>query len=63
MGNNLIPQSSKIKSDLVCDLWAVVAERGEKSNDIFEEIISLIPQIDFDQIHSDAKEIVLVLLT
>jgi hypothetical protein len=58
VGNDLIPQSSKIKSDLICDLWAVVAERGEESNDIFEEIISLVPQIDFDQIHSDAKEIV-----
>lgn len=57
VGDNLIPQSSKIKSDLICDLWAVISMHGEKS-DLFEEIIRLVDQIDFSEIHSDAKEIV-----
>jgi len=56
-GNNLIPQSSRIKSDLICDLWAVISEHGEKI-ELFEEIIRLVDKIDFAEIHSDAKEIV-----
>ena len=57
VGNSLIPQSSKIKSDLICDLWAVISEK-EENNDLFKEIITLIYQMDFSEIHSDAKEIV-----
>ena len=57
VGNDLMPQSSKIKSDLICDLWAVIVERG-KENSLYEEIISLVKKIEFDQIHPDAKEIV-----
>jgi len=57
VGNNLIPESSKIKSDLICDLWAVISEQ-EENNELFKEIIILIDQMDFSLIHSDAKEIV-----
>lgn len=57
VGNALIPHSSKIKSDLICDLWAVIAA-SEKENGLYEEIISLVKKIDFEQINSDAKEIV-----
>ncbi len=57
VGNNLIPQSSKIKSDLVCDLWAVISEK-EENKELLNEIITLIHQMDLSDIHSDAKEIV-----
>ena len=57
VGNNLIPESSKIKSDLICDLWAVVAERG-KGNGLYEEIINLVKKIDFEQLLYNAKEVV-----
>jgi len=57
VGNNLIPQSSKIKSDLICDLWAVISEQ-EENNNLFNEIMSLIHEMDFSVIHSDAKEII-----
>ena len=56
VGDRLIPHSSKIMSDLVCDLWAVISYYGAES-DLFEKIIRLVDQIDFSQIHSDAKEI------
>ncbi len=56
-GSNLVPQSSKIKSDLVCDLWVVVSEQKENS-ELLSEIITLIHKIDFSDIHVDAKQIV-----
>ena len=57
VGNDLVPNSSKIKSDLICATWAVIAER-EKVTDLFERIIILVKEIDFEHIHSDAKEVV-----
>lgn len=57
VGNDLIPQSSKIKSDLICDLWAVIVVSGKESI-LFEEIIKLVKNIDLEEIHSDAKEVV-----
>jgi len=57
VGNKLLPRSSKIKSDLICDLWAVVSEKGE-NKEIFKKIVALIPQINFLEIQSDAKEVV-----
>jgi len=57
VGNNLMPQSSKIKSDLVCDLWAVISEQ-EENRELLKEIITLIQQIDLSDIHPDAKEII-----
>ena len=57
VGNELIPQSSKIKSDLILDLWDVVAERGEESG-TFEEIIRLAAETNLNEIHTDAKEVI-----
>jgi len=57
VGDDLIPHSSKIKSDLICDLWAVISEHG-KQKELFEEIMRLVDQIDLSEIHLDAKEIV-----
>ena len=56
-GNGLIPQSSKIKSDLICDLWAVISEH-EVGTDLFKKIITLIHEIDLSDIYPDAREIV-----
>jgi len=57
VGIGLIPQSSKIKSDLICDLWAVISEHEERT-DLFKEIITLVHEIDLSDIYSDAKEII-----
>lgn len=57
VGNKLIPESSKIKSDLICDLWAVVSLEDGKEN-LLEELIALVKQTKLDDIHSDAKEII-----
>lgn len=57
VGNNLMPQSSKIKSDLVCDLWAVLSEQ-EENRELLNEIISLIRQMDFSDFPSDTKEVI-----
>lgn len=57
VGNTLMPESSKIKSDLICNLWEVVCKRAE-SNEILIEIITLVHQIDFSEILPFAKEIV-----
>lgn len=57
VGNDLMPQSSKIKSDLVCDLWAVISEQ-EENRELLKEILTLIHQMDLSDIHPSAKEIV-----
>jgi hypothetical protein len=57
VGVELIPESSKIKSDLIGDLWFVVCESG-KSEKIFKKIIDLIPKINLSEINSYAKELV-----
>ena len=57
VGNNLIPQSSKIKSDLVFDLWAVISEQKE-NRELLNKIITLIHKIDLSDINPNAKEIV-----
>ncbi len=57
VGDNLVPNSSKVKSDLICATWGVIAER-ENVTELFERIISLIKEIDFEHIHSNAKEVV-----
>lgn len=56
VGNVLIPESSEIKSSLICDLWAVAAEFGGEDS-LFEEIVSLFAQISLDEINPDEKEI------
>lgn len=57
VGSGLIPESSEIKSDLIGDLWAIAAEFGEEDS-LFEEIMSLIVQVNLDEIDPDAKEII-----
>lgn len=62
VGKTLVPQSSKIKSDLICDLWVVISNpdmsRHGSINDLLEEVIQLFHQIDFADIHPNAKELV-----
>lgn len=57
VGNDLIPQSSEIKSDLVGDLWAIAAEFGEEDS-LFEEILKLVAQTNLAEIDPDTKEII-----
>ncbi len=57
VGYTLIPQSSKIKSDLVFDLWEVICKR-ENNDALFTAVVTLVLQIDFSEIKSIAKEIV-----
>ena len=57
VGNILIQQSSKIKSDLIIDLWEVICKR-ENNSELLERIVILFIQIDLSEIKSFAKEIV-----
>ena len=57
VGNCLIPHSSKIKSDLICDLWGVISECNDEPG-LYGEIVDLVEQLDFDEINADAKEVV-----
>jgi hypothetical protein len=57
VGKGLIPTSAKIKSDLVCDLWAVIAD-GDGEDDWFNKIIDLVAETNLDEIHPDAREII-----
>ena len=55
VGKGLMPQSSKIKSDLIIDLWACV----DNDRDVFvKEILELLDQIDLEDVHSSARELV-----
>ncbi len=56
-GNILVPESSKIKSDLICDLWAVLSENG-RDVELLEEVVNLLSKIDLIEIHSSAREVV-----
>jgi hypothetical protein len=56
VGSDLIPESSKIKSDLICDLWTLFSENEDKS--LLTKINHIIPQVDLDDIHSDAKQVI-----
>ena len=57
VGSKLIPESAEIKCDLISDLWAIAAEFGEEES-LFEEILSLVDKIQFDEIEADTREIV-----
>jgi len=57
IGMELIPESSKIKSDLIVDLWITVCESG-KSEKIFKKILDLIPKINLSDINPYSKELV-----
>jgi hypothetical protein len=57
VGKGLLPQSSKIKNDLICDLWALSSLQRDGKG-LLEEIENLVPQVNLDEIHSDAKEVI-----
>lgn len=59
-GINLIPQSSKIKSDLIMNLSELIKDTSYEHlhNQYCEDVLNLIPKIDFEDILSEAKEIV-----
>ena len=57
-GENLIPRSSKIKSDLILDLWIEISRSSKKEVGLLNEVIRLVENIDLDSIHAGAKEIV-----
>lgn len=60
VGSNLIPNSSKIKSDLIMDLWELAAQAAENdgTSQLFNEILSLISDVDPDDILPGAREVV-----
>ena len=55
VGKNLMPESSKIKCDLIFDLWAVTSER-DGNTEFLKVINSLIDLIDLNDINKEAKE-------
>jgi hypothetical protein len=55
VGAKLIPSSSKIKSDLICDLSTIASDHGGE-HCLFEEIIDLFGRTDLDKILPEAKE-------
>ena len=63
-GTKLIPESSKIKSDLICDLWEIIA--AEKRNDglskeqeeMLDQILRLIDEIIMQELHPSPSEII-----
>lgn len=57
VGKELLPKSSRIKSDLICDIWEILFESG-KNNSLLEETIKLIPQISLSEINPDSKEVI-----
>jgi hypothetical protein len=58
-GTALAPESSKIRSDLVADLW-ILAEKAPEDDlrPLLDEIAAHVPQIDVDDIHAGAAELV-----
>lgn len=56
-GLKLLPFSSKIRSDLVCDSWAVISEY-ETENQLLDDIIDLASETYLDGILPDAKEVI-----
>jgi hypothetical protein len=64
-GLQLTPDSSKIKSDLICDLWEMAAtdegeEEGlsERQEGILGEILNYIDEINIRDIESNPREII-----
>lgn len=54
-GMYLLPNSSPIKSDYIMSLWEKACIDPE-DEDIYKEILSIIPKIDLDEINSSSKE-------
>ena len=60
VGHELIPDSSKIMSDLICDTWAFVASENSKEiRDIeLQRIVNLIYRIRMNDVSPNAREII-----
>jgi len=56
-GMYLLPESSPIKSDYIMGLWEKACE-NEDNEDIYEEILELIPKINLAAINNASKECV-----
>jgi len=56
-GVNLIPNSSKIKSDLIMDTWIYASDYDNDYKEL-ERIVPLIKQVDLQTILPDAKELI-----
>lgn len=56
-GLKLLPFSSAIRSDLICDSWATISEYGTE-NHLLNEVIDLASETYLDGILPDAKEII-----
>jgi hypothetical protein len=57
VGNEMVPRSSEIKSDLICDLWNVISSQGRCSL-LFGEIPKLVYQVNLSTINPSAKEVI-----
>ncbi|RJR32300.1 MAG: hypothetical protein C4576_30555 [Desulfobacteraceae bacterium] len=55
VGSELVPRSSKIKSELICDLWATASGDDFK---FLERIIALVAQIDLNDVYPGAREVI-----
>ena len=56
-GMNLLPESSKIKSDYIISLWEIACEKKDNAS-IYTEIIELIPNVDLEDILNTAKQVI-----
>lgn len=56
-GLKLLPFSSKIRSDLICDSWALISEH-KSENQLLDEIIDLASETYLDSLLPDAKEVI-----
>ncbi len=63
-GTKLIPDSSKIKSDLICDLWEIIAAEkrndglSEEQEEMLDQILGLIDEIIMQELHPSPREII-----
>jgi hypothetical protein len=57
-GLTLVPFSSRIRSDLVCDTWSVISENEENNYYLLNEIIELASETYLETLLPDAKEVV-----
>jgi hypothetical protein len=56
VGKELMPESSRIKCDLIMDLWSILAEDGDDQT-LLMEVLDLVPELKPEDLHSDAKQV------
>jgi len=56
----LLPDSSKIKSDLICDIWEILAgEHAVEFDEVgLQKIVALIHQINMSEVLPQAREVI-----